>query len=218
MFNPNVLVIIPAFNEAKTIERVIRIALDYADVLVMDDASTDSTKDIATKLNARVIANNTNLGYENNLSKGIAYACSKQRYEYFITLDADGEHDARDIQRFLEELQSGIDLVCGNRSSKNRLSENVWGFIANLLYGIKDPLCGMKGYSRKFVTKISSPHEINMLGAHLGTYLTKIMIKNKCIYSNININVTKRDGASKFGNGIKINIYMLKKLIDFICL
>lgn len=215
MYNPNILVIIPAFNEAKTIERVLRVAHQYGDVLVMDDASTDSTKEIAIKSNAKVISNNSNLGYENNLSKGIAYACSQKHYKYFLTIDADGEHDANDIQNFLKDLKSGFHLVCGNRSSKNRISEKVWGFVANLLYGIKDPLCGLKGYSSEFVSKILLSREINILGSHIGTYLTKIMINNNCSYSNINITVAKREGASKFGDGIKVNIYMLKELIRF---
>lgn len=216
MYKPNILVIIPAFNEAKTIERVLKVAHQYGDVLVMDDASTDSTKEIAIKSNAKVISNKTNLGYENNLSKGIAYACSQKHYKYFLTIDADGEHDANDIQNFLKDLKSGFHLVCGNRCSKNRISEKVWGFVANLLYGIKDPLCGLKGYSSEFVSKILLSREINILGSHIGTYLTKIMINNNCSYSNINITVSKREGASKFGDGIKVNISMLKELIWFI--
>tara|TARA_A200000113_G_scaffold225379_1_gene246046 strand:- start:1177 stop:1833 length:657 start_codon:yes stop_codon:yes gene_type:complete len=216
MYNADVLVIIPAFNEAKTIERVINVAHQYADVLVMDDASTDSTREIAIKYNAKVISNNTNLGYESNLSKGIALACREKHYSYFLTIDADGEHDANDIRRFIEELKSGFHLVCGNRSYKNRFSEKVWGFIANLLYGIKDPLCGLKGYSSEFVDNTLSSHETNILGSLVGTYLTKIMLNNGCSYSNININVSKREGASKFGDGIQVNFSMIRELIKFI--
>ena len=209
------LILIPAFNEAATIANVVWSAKKYGDVLVLDDASTDGTGQKALEAGANVIANQINLGYERNLSTGFQAAINDLKYSLLITIDGDGEHNPDDIPRFLAKLHVDVDLVCGNRSFKNRFSEYIWGYLGILIYEIKDPLCGLKGYSLQFIRKNKINLGVELLGSCIGTYLTKMMINLKCKRANIDINVSKRAGASKFGSGLIVNLRILWALIIF---
>lgn len=210
------LIIIPAYNENATISDVIRQAKKYGDVTVLDDASSDDTREKAVKVGAKVVSNDTNLGYEKTLGLGFKSAIGNHKYSYLVTLDGDGEHNPDDIPRYLEKLASGTHLVCGRRSSKNRFSEEIWGQFGSRFYGIHDPLCGFKGYSLEFIRKSEIPLESNSLGGIIGTTLLKKMLDLKCTYENINIKVSQREGESKFGAGIRINLKILTALVQFL--
>jgi glycosyltransferase involved in cell wall biosynthesis len=215
MFKSDVLIMIPAFNEVGTIGDVISLAMTYGDVLVLDDASDDDTRAEALRVGGKVITNDENIGYEKNLSSGFIIAINNQRYRYLVTIDADGEHDPLDIHRFIQKLTSGTDLVCGNRSYKNRFSEKVWGRLVSMVYGISDPLCGLKGYSLGFIRQSQIPLQYCSLGTHIGTNLLKQMVKLNCSSANIDIKVFQREGESRFGAGIGVNVGILVALVRF---
>ena len=210
------LIIIPAFNESATISDVIRQAKEHGDVTVLDDASSDDTREKASKAGAKVVSTDTNLGYEKTLGLGFKAALGNHKYSYLVTLDGDGEHNPDDISRYLEKLASGAHLVCGRRSSKNRFFEEIWGQFGSRFYGIHDPLCGFKGYSLEFIRKSGIPLESNSLGDIIGTTLLKKMLNLKCTYENIDIKVSQREGDSKFGVGIKVNFKILMALVQFL--
>ena len=216
MSEVGLLIIIPAYNENATISDVIREARKYGDVTVLDDASSDETREKAAQIGAMVVSNDTNLGYEKTIGLGFKTAIGNPKYSYLVTLDGDGEHNPDDIPRYLEKLVSGTHLVCGRRSAKNRFSEEVWGQFGSIFYGIHDPLCGFKGYSLEFIRKSGIPLDSDSLGDIIGTTLLKKMLKLKCTYENINIKVSQREGESKFGVGIKVNFRILTALIQFI--
>jgi len=111
-----VVVGVPAFNEERTIAKVVLGAQKYADrVLVCDDGSTDMTGEIAEKLGAEVIR------HERNLGKGVALrslfeAGRRIGADVFVTLDADDQHDPEDIPRLVEPILRGdADVVIVNR-------------------------------------------------------------------------------------------------------
>ncbi|HAM52501.1 MAG TPA: glycosyl transferase family 2, partial [Nitrospiraceae bacterium] len=88
------LIIIPALNEEKTIAEVIREAkkhAPYADILVINDGSTDTTADIAREMDVMLIDLPFNLGYGAALQTGFRFA-ERYGYDFVITLDADGQH------------------------------------------------------------------------------------------------------------------------------
>ena len=76
------LIIIPAYNENATISDVIRQAKKYGDVTVLDDASSDETREKAVKVGAKVVSNDTNLGYEKTLGLGFKSAIGNHKYMY----------------------------------------------------------------------------------------------------------------------------------------
>lgn len=119
------LIIIPAYNEEKTITPVLEkleqpeIA-EIADVLVMNDASLDTTNWITKRRNHAVVTHVYNLGYGSGLQIGYKYAVRKE-YQYVIQMDADGQHDVCNIPVIYEALKTPDengelpDIVLGSR-------------------------------------------------------------------------------------------------------
>lgn len=112
------LVVIPSKNLETTIGRVIEkirsLGLDL-DILVVNDGSTDSTRDVAMNAGATVLDHIRNLGKGAALKTGFSYAMEHD-YDAVITMDGDEQHDPKEIPRFIEALTSGgYDIVVGSR-------------------------------------------------------------------------------------------------------
>lgn len=112
------LVFIPAWNEEDSIAAVIgdvRRALPAADVLVIDDGSTDATAERARSAGALVASLPFNQGLGAALQTGYLYAL-REGYDCCAHLDADGQHPASEVARLLEEIRADrADLVIGSR-------------------------------------------------------------------------------------------------------
>jgi len=112
------LVVIPAWNEQETLPAVIaelRQCLPGADVLVVDDGSTDRTSDVAWAAGSLVLELPINLGVGGAMRAGYTYAL-RHGYDATVQLDADGQHDPADIPRLLEAMVAeGADVVIGAR-------------------------------------------------------------------------------------------------------
>lgn len=111
-----VWVVIPAFNEARVIADTVTHVLDQVgNLVVIDDCSTDATASLASDAGAHVLSHPINLGQGAALQTGIAYAL-QHGAQYVVTFDADGQHDAREIEPMLKALQaSGCDVALGSR-------------------------------------------------------------------------------------------------------
>ncbi len=110
-----VLALIPAWNEAPRVGRIVEGARAYLPVLVVDDGSTDGTAEVAEKAGATVVRHPRNRGKGAALKTGFAWALA-HGYDAVLTLDADGQHDPREIPRFLAALDAGAgDLIIGKR-------------------------------------------------------------------------------------------------------
>ena len=140
----NISVIIPAKNEAASIGDVvgrIRSAFPKAEVLVVDDGSSDRTPALARESGATVITHPQSLGNGAAVKAGARAAAG----EVLVFLDADGQHDPADIPRLLEKLDDGYDMVVGARSSSShansaRLAANgIYNVIASMITGHRIP-------------------------------------------------------------------------------
>ncbi|MCX7120196.1 MAG: glycosyltransferase family 2 protein [Gammaproteobacteria bacterium] len=111
-----ILVLIPAFNEEKTIAFIVDRCLQYSSqVMVVDDGSTDKTVAALKNSAATVLLNSKNGGKGLALLKGFRSALDKN-YQGVITLDADGQHDPDDLPKFLEKItQAPEKLIIGAR-------------------------------------------------------------------------------------------------------
>jgi len=110
-------IVVPAFNEesaiGRTIEQLRAIAsLGPAEIIVVDDGSTDGTGKTAAAAGARVIRHPDNAGYGRALKDGIAAAA----HDTIAIVDADGTYPVHEIPRLLAELDRGFDMVVGARS------------------------------------------------------------------------------------------------------
>lgn len=173
MERKEVLVIIPAYNEADSIEAVLdaleqpEIA-EIADILVMNDASTDDTNWIAKKRGYAVVTHVFNLGYGSGLQLGYKYAI-RRGYKYVIQMDGDGQHDVCNIpiiyQHLKEKDEDGRlpDIVLGARFMDGSAAFQVsaakkiaFGLFRTMIQvfakrRIADPTTGLQGLSRKAI-------------------------------------------------------------------
>ena len=135
-----VLVAVPAYNEQPTIAGVvagIRAAVPDFDLLIVNDASTDGTRDTLAALGVTTATHLANLGYGRALQTAIKYA-ERHGYDALVTVDADGQHDPRDIRTVFDRAcAGGHDLLLGSR------------FVETRRYGSEPPLrrAGMRVFS-----------------------------------------------------------------------
>jgi glycosyltransferase involved in cell wall biosynthesis len=99
------IAIIPCFNEEHAIGSVILKAKRYVDeVVVVDDGSSDNTKEVARLAGATVLSHTQNLGKSAGVKTGFQYALDND-FDYVITLDGDGQHNADEIPSLLGNLR-----------------------------------------------------------------------------------------------------------------
>lgn len=112
-----VLVLVPALNEQDTVAGVVRAVRERigADVLVIDDGSTDATAELARGAGAAVVSHPTNMGVGVALRSGFRYAV-EHSYRAAVQIDADGQHDPLSAAALLAPvLDDTADLVVGSR-------------------------------------------------------------------------------------------------------
>ena len=116
-FGAAVLIIIPAYNEAKNLPGVmadIAAHAPWADVVVVDDCSIDETAKVARSLGATVIQLPCNLGVGATMQTGYLYA-HEMGYGAAVQFDGDGQHRADQIAGLAEGFRQGADLTIGSR-------------------------------------------------------------------------------------------------------
>ena len=163
-----VSVVIPCLNEAESIGQCVITAKRVLDehgldgeVIVVDNASDDGSGDLAALAGARVV-DEPRRGYGSAYLAGFAAA----RGEYIVMIDADLTYDFEEIPRFVHELDSGGDLVMGNRmqavqpgamSALSRIGNPLLSGFLNLLFRtpVRDAHCGMRALRR--ITNSTEP-------------------------------------------------------------
>lgn len=114
-------IVMPAYNEEPRIGQSIAAIRKYTDaeIVVIDDGSTDATREAALRAGATLLRLPFNLGYGAALQTGFKYALLKG-YGYALQMDADGQHDPRYINALIEPVIAGAcDVAIGSRFLKN---------------------------------------------------------------------------------------------------
>jgi glycosyltransferase involved in cell wall biosynthesis len=145
-------VVIPAYNEEKSIGEVIEQARKFAEeVIVVDDYSTDNTKELCLRLGANVVTNEHRKGYIGAIKTGFQRAGR----ETIVTLDADGEHDPSDIPRLVGPILTGkANLVLGRRKEIPRISERFINSLTNLKVKVADSGTGFRALNKDLASKL----------------------------------------------------------------
>lgn len=202
-----IAIVIPAFNETRTIVSIVSGAVQYGFPIVVDDGSTDETGALATAAGAAVIRNAINLGYDQALNRGFIHA-EELGCEYVITIDADGQHDPAILKSFIQALDDGADVAVGNRDRRQRLAEHIFAWVAFRKWGIRDPLCGIKGY------RIEAYRELGCFDSYgsVGTQLAIHAARNGKKIAQILVVTRDRADASRFGWRFSANKKILRAL------
>jgi len=164
------LVCIPAFNEEKTIGKIIEKSLQYADkVIVCNDGSTDNTEKKAKEKGAIIINHKKNLGYGAAIISLFEVA-RKQNAEIMITLDGDGQHNPDQIPNLVNALtENKVDVVIGSRFLDKKTNYPVYRktgikiitSASNLGtdFKVTDSQSGFRVYSKKAIDLIHPTEE-----------------------------------------------------------
>lgn len=124
-------VVLPAKNESgaigQTVTNIMQLGL-VDEVIIVNDGSTDHTKEVAEQAGAKVVSHPYSKGNGAAIKTGARTATG----DIIIFMDADGQHDPQDIPRLIEKIEQGYDLVVGARQKGSQAS--VGRGIANALY------------------------------------------------------------------------------------
>lgn len=167
------LVIIPAYNEEQTIGQVIRSIKQHfpeADILVVNDGSTDHTGAIAKASGlAAVVDLPANLGIGGAVQTGYLYA-DRRGYDLAVQIDADGQHDPQELARVCGEVLSGkADCAIGSRFVSNtgyrgslarRIGIGFFSWMVWWMCGLRiaDPTSGFRAVNRKVIRLFGSDY------------------------------------------------------------
>lgn len=228
---PLVLAGIPAYNEEKTIARVVLDAQKYADiVIVCDDGSTDLTGEIAERLGAVVVRHECNLGYGAALQSLFKRAKAWDA-DILVTFDSDGQHDPAQIPLLVKPIEAGVaDVVLGSRFIDKKGSAEMPRYrkfgvkvITTLNNGagknnISDAQSGFRAYSKLAIDQLGAFSEngmsasIELLRAINKTNLRVCEVPISCKYSNsLGVETSTKHPIS---HGISLIMYLVRLIVE----
>ena len=162
----DIILIIPAFNEAQNIELVVDELIEKypeLDYIIINDGSTDNTSEICHKRGYHIIDHPENRGLAGAFHTGMKYAYDNG-YECAVQFDGDGQHRAEFVPAMYEKLKAGYDIVIASRFigkkkplSMRMLGSNMIQLAIRMKTGadIKDPTSGMRMYGRRLLEEFS---------------------------------------------------------------
>jgi len=220
-----ILVLIPAYNEARTIAGLIaeiRSLKLEADVVVVNDGSSDATVLEATKAGAVVISHPFNMGYGVTVQTGYKYA-SRNNYEVLVQIDGDGQHDPACIPRLIAQVCGGeIDIALGSRFLESgsyrppfarRVGMALFSRLIKLLTGleISDPTSGYQAFNRRvmdFYVSDIFPCDYPDADVLLMLALTGFRLRE------VPVRMTANSEGKSMHSGLKPLYYMFKMLLS----
>ncbi len=217
-----VLIVIPAYNEEKSIERVVNhIINDYPqyDYVVINDGSKDNTAKVCKKNGYNLIDLPVNLGLAGAFQTGLKYAY-RQGYEYAIQYDGDGQHKVEYVDKLLEEMKKGNDIVIGSRFVEEKkpgtlrmLGSRLISFSIRLTTGkkITDPTSGMRMFNRAMLKEFAM--NINY-GPEPDTI--SYLLKQKVKVSEVQVEMDERMEGESYLNFVRSMSYMLRMVMSIL--
>ena len=210
-------VIMPAFNEADIVGEVVKSILrsDGIDVWVIDDHSTDQTADAAQLAGARVIRLPEQLGAWGAVQTGMREALRQKRH-CVVTMDADGQHDPRDIIDIIKPIRNDkADVVvasCPERGSS--LHKLAWSLM-RLTSGLKnrDLTSGYRALNHRAIKLLSSPSASHLEFQDVGVLLMLERAELRVLEHSVTM-PARTNGTSKiFRSWAVVAYYMAQTLL-----
>jgi glycosyltransferase involved in cell wall biosynthesis len=218
------LAVVPAYNEAATVAKVVRSLHELApafDVLVIDDGSTDATADEARAAGARVVTLPFNVGIGGAVQAGFRFAL-ENGYQYMVQVDGDGQHDPGEIRRLVDRMEDdpGLDVAVGSRFLEDleyagpvsrRAGIHVFAFLLSRFVDqkITDPTSGFRLYNRRAIALFARdyPHDYPEVEAVL------VLHHHRLRMCEVPVRMFQRGGGKSSINSGKSAYYMIKVLL-----
>jgi len=164
------LIVVPAYNEEKSIENVLKSIKEecsFCDVVVVNDGSGDATAKIAERNGVVVISVPYNLGIGGAVQTGLLYA-QKNGYDIALQLDADGQHKADEVYKLINTLEKDhSDMVLGSRfKDKNDYHSTFMRRLGNMIFSsliamvtrqfFTDSTSGFRAFNRRAINFLAT--------------------------------------------------------------
>jgi len=182
MQNQDTWLIIPCFNEGTVIGDVIRHAREtFPNIVAVNDGSADNSAKEIHKAGAHLVNHPVNLGQGAAIQTGVEYARSQPGAQYFVTFDADGQHQVKDVVAMLDRLRNeDVDIIVGTRFGRPRAEDDQVPWIKRLVL--------------KTVVLLSPrTRKLGLTDAHNG-----LRVFNKKVADELNIRMNGMSHASEF--------------------
>ena len=218
------LAVVPAYNEESTLGRVIAGIRDTQpefDIVVIDDGSTDGTRQIADAAGVRVLRLPFNVGIGGAVQAGFSFALEND-YDYMVQVDADGQHDPGEIVTLIEAMKAdrATDVIVGSRFLKDlqyvgpvsrRAGIHLFAWLLSRLVRqkITDPTSGFRLYNRRAIALFARdyPHDYPEVEAVLVLHFHRLRMRE------VAVRMFKRGGGSSSITSGKSVYYMIKVLL-----
>ena len=215
---PDTLVIMPAWNESESIGNTIREVFEFGppcDVLVVDDGSRDNTAQVARAAGATVLQLPFNMGVGGAMRTGFKYAKS-HGYSQVIQVDADGQHDPRDIKAVLDGLQHA-DIAIGARFADKgnytvrgprKWAMKVLAWTISRVAGttLTDVTSGFRAANIKAIRQYVDHYPAEYLGDTIDSLV--VAIRSGCTVRQVAVSMRARQGGTPSHDPIKAAIYL----------
>ena len=219
------LAVVPAYNESSTVAHVVdsvRTGAPDFDLLIVDDGSTDETADLGEQCGARVLRLPFNLGIGGAVQAGFIYA-REHGYDYVAQIDADGQHDPRELRKLVEAMHGPepVDMVCGSRfltsdyrypaPISRRTGIHIFAFLLSRIVSgpVSDPTSGFRLYNRRAIELFARdyPHDFPEVEAVLMLHHHRLKMRE------VPVQMYERGGGRSSINTGKSAYYMVKVLL-----
>ncbi len=222
----SILIIIPAHNEAENLPHVLphlKKAIPEADILVVDDHSSDETAAVACALGAHVVRLPNNLGYGGAVQTGFRYG-SESGYDYAVMMDADGQHDPESVPALLAPVLAGdCDVALGSRfkgkmtyhtSFVRKMGMRMFAAITHVLTGqeITDATSGFQAMNRdvmRFFAEENYPSDYPDADTLIMLHFAGFRVQEIPVVMHERI-----AGESMHGNSLRSIYYIAKMLLS----
>ena len=217
----SLLVVIPAFNEEKSISNVIRdirTHIPQASILVVDDGSHDATSEVAESESVNVVSLPFNVGVGGALRVGFLYA-HRNSFSQVLQIDADGQHKASEA-KFLLDSSEGCDIVIGSRfaeSTKKYSASFLRKLAIRWLSFLISKICKTKLTDVTSGFRLSSSSAIELFMKdypveYLGDTVESLVIAHKTGLSikEVPVQMSQREFGSPSQNFVKSSWYLLR--------
>lgn len=216
------LIIIPAYNEAENIVRVVEnLVKNYPqyDYVVVNDGSTDQTAAICKEHGFNLLDLPINLGLAGALQTGLKYAY-RMNYQYVIQYDGDGQHRAEYIEELLKTAREGYDVVIGSRfvTQKKPFTARMMG--SRLISGLMRITSGARIKDSTSGMRMFGPRMIRMLALNMNygpepdtiSYLVKCGARVK----EVQVVMDERIAGESYLNFVRSFKYMMQMVISIV--
>lgn len=213
-----VLVIMPAWNEAESVGNTVREVLGVGrpyDVLVVNDGSADATATVAKDAGATVLTLPFNLGVGGAMRAGFKYA-QRLGYQRVIQVDADGQHDPRNIHEVLAGLEHA-DISIGarfaDRGDYSVSGPRKWAMqlLAKVISGLAktrltDVTSGFRAANGRAINQYLDHYPAEYLGDTIDSLV--VAIRSGCRVTQVPVEMRPRQGGTPSHNPVKSAVYL----------